>query len=194
MTGKIKIIGFSFIGVLFIGGLLIRPNPPKKIAQLTTTSATSPVPTTTNPTTPVTSNPNVSATSPVTTPTIAPLNAPMPTYTYTPSSASKGSTTIASPDPTKCPSIRDEITQANADLVAQDQALETDIKNYQAYLVNMAQTAVARGSGYTAAEQQSISNVQTQLGIDQNKVNANLGQINSLDTPYNQQLAANECG
>lgn len=117
--------------------------------------------------------------------------------TYTAPSASSNDTGVttapAAPDLSKCSGIHAQMVTTDATLTAQDKQLQANISNYQSYLLNLAQTMTARGYGYTPTEQTNISNVEYQLGVDQNQLNANVGKINTLNVPYQQQLVANRC-
>jgi len=87
------------------------------------------------------------------------------------------------PDPSLCPGIQQQEQSATASISAQSQQVSSDLSELQA-----AQEADIQGGNYAAADQLNAG-----IQNDINQLNANLSQVESIDAPYQTQLAANEC-
>jgi hypothetical protein len=88
-----------------------------------------------------------------------------------------------------CTSAKAAISQIQASYAAQDQQLQQEIKNLEAYI-----TANTYYAGPGAASPPDTSTEQAQLQADNNQLIANVNQINSQSAPYQQQLTENACG
>jgi hypothetical protein len=99
------------------------------------------------------------------------------------SNAPTATATSPTADPSQCGTIEAQEQSAIAPLAAQIKQLETSIQGEYA--------AITGPEAYTG---QAAATIDSEIQTQENQVNSDISKINTIETPYSQQLGYNGCG